>query len=50
MQLFKAAEVFELMAQRARRHWALSGATRAGGIGGHGAESEISKVAVYMAF
>ena len=28
------------MAQRARRHWALSDATRTKGIGGHGAENE----------
>ena len=34
MELFKAGEDFELMAQRARRHWALSDATRTKGIGG----------------
>ena len=36
------------MAQRARRHWAIS-EKRTRGIGGHGAESEIFKVVVYMA-
>ena len=34
MKLFKAGGDFELMAQRARRHWALSDATRTKGIGG----------------
>ena len=49
MKLFKAGGDFELMAQRARRHWALSDATRTKGIGGHGAENETSKVVVCMA-
>ena len=40
MQLLVAVEDSELMAQHARRHWALSDATRTKGTGGHGAEND----------
>ena len=43
--LFLGVEVFELVALRARRRCGLSDATGIRGIGGRGAENEISKVA-----
>ena len=43
--LFDAVGLFELVALRARRRCGLSDATGIRGIGGRGAENEISKVA-----